>query len=52
MYATGGSDRLTPAVWVETVSKVVTPSETLAGTDLESSQNEIQDTMTNMQEGT
>ena len=42
----------TPAVWVDIVSKVVTPSDTLAGTDLESSQKETQDTITNMQDGT
>ena len=33
MYATGGSERLTPAVWVDIVKSVVTPNETLAGTD-------------------
>lgn len=33
MYATGGSERLTPAVWVDIVKSVVTPKDTLAGTD-------------------
>ena len=43
---------MTPAIWVDIVSRVVTPSATLAGTDLLSSQKETQDTMTSMQEGT
>ena len=33
VYATGGRERLTPAVCVDIVSSVVTPRETLAGTD-------------------
>ena len=33
VYATGGRERLTPAVCVDIVRSVVTPKETLAGTD-------------------
>jgi hypothetical protein len=40
------------AVWVDMVSNVVTPNDTLAGTALGSNQKLTQDTMTNMQQGT
>ena len=43
---------MTPAVCVDMVRRVVTPSATRAGTERLSSQKETQDTMTNMQEGT
>jgi len=43
---------LTPAVWVDIVNKVVTPKDTLAGTDLESNQKDTQDTITSIHEGT
>ena len=42
---------LIPVVWVAMVNRVVTPSDTLAGTALASSQNDTQDTMTSMQHG-
>ena len=43
---------LMEAVWVDMVRRVVTPSATLAGTALGSSQKLTQDTMTSMQPGT
>ena len=43
---------LMEAVCVDMVRRVVTPSDTLAGTALGSSQKETQDTMTSMQQGT
>ena len=44
--------RIIQTCCVDMVSRVVTPSDTLAGTALGSSQKETQDTMTNMQQGT
>lgn len=38
-------------VWVDMVSRVVTPSDTLAGTDFASSQKLTHETMTSMQHG-
>ena len=38
-------------VWVDMVSKVVTPRATRAGTAFWSSQKDTQDTITNMQHG-
>lgn len=52
VYDTGGSWALMPEVWVDIVSKVVTPSETLAGIAFWSNQKLTQDTITNMQQGT
>ncbi len=52
VYATGGSAELMDPVWVDMVSRVVTPSATLAGTACGSSQKLTQETMTSMQPGT
>ena len=52
VYATGGRAELMEAVCVDIVRRVVTPKATLAGTAWGSSQNDTQETMTNMQPGT
>lgn len=49
---TGGNDWLILEVWVDMVRRVVTPSATLAGTELASSQKLTHETMTSMQQGT
>lgn len=51
VYETGGSEALIPDVCVAIVSRVVTPSETRAGTAPWSSQKDTHETMTNMQQG-
>ena len=52
VYETGGSWADMPLVWVDMVSSVVTPSDTLAGMACWSSQKLTQETMTSMQQGT
>ena len=51
VYATGGKAELIEAVWVDIVSKVVTPRATRAGTACASNQKLTQETMTNMHPG-
>ena len=52
VYETGGNWALMPEVWVDIVSKVVTPKETRAGMAFWSNQKLTQETITNIQQGT